>query len=537
MTIPPASPEIQRADALRKAGQLAEAEPIYQRVLAGSPEDPAALVGLGHVLASRRQFLAAADCFARALEQDRGSDEAQEGLGLALFELGLEQVREAAFADAATTFSNVLEFLPDHADAHHQLAELLLRQGQHPAAILHFERAIALKSDHLEAVLGLAQLHASVNHTLQAIKWYQWALALDPTQEVAHFNLAAMLECEARLAEAQIHRTRTSRPMPLFVESSPSPRRTVLVLWAAGTGNVPVDELMPLGTTTRIKWMVECATDEQEAGLPPHDLVFNAIGNAGVAELAGERLARFCRAHAVLNPPDRVAATRRDLLPATLAGLPGVVVPRVAKIRRDEALESGRIARLFEEGFSLPCIVRPVSCQGGKGALRVDTEAQLREALDSDADASYLIAFHDSRGAEGCFRKYRMIYVDGKPYPYHLAISSGWLVHYQSANMLEAPWKREEERRFMLDPVGTLGRQTHRAIEAIGQRLGLDYAGIDFSVLPDGTVLVFEANATMLVHLRDSKEAFPYKHEVVPTIFRAFEAMLDRRMAESKAGN
>jgi glutathione synthase/RimK-type ligase-like ATP-grasp enzyme len=94
--------------------------------------------------------------------------------------------------------------------------------------------------------------------------------------------------------------------------------------------------------------------------------------------------------------------------------------------------------------------------------------------------------------------------------------------------MLEAPWKREEERRFLEDPRGVLGPEAYGAVEAIGRRLDLDYAGLDFTLLADGRILVFEANATMLVHLDDAVEDFPYKHAVVPAIYRAFEAMLER---------
>ena len=126
------------------------------------------------------------------------------------------------------------------------------------------------------------------------------------------------------------------------------------------------------------------------------------------------------------------------------------------------------------------------------------------------------------------YRKYRIIYVDRVPYAYHLAISRHWLVHYFSADMLAEPWKREEERAFLENPVHILGPQAMAAITAIGHRLDLDYGGIDFSILPDGRVLIFEANATMLVHLKDSAEDFPYKHQVVPKIFAAFDAMLDR---------
>ena len=34
----------------------------------------------------------------------------------------------------------------------------------------------------------------------------------------------------------------------------------------------------------------------------------------------------------------------------------------------------------------------------------------------------------------------------------------------------------------------------------------------------------------MLVHLRDAPHLFPYKHVYVPRIFKAFAAMLQRRL-------
>ena len=204
------------------------------------------------------------------------------------------------------------------------------------------------------------------------------------------------------------------------------------------------------------------------------------------------------------------------------------MVPRVLRLRRDQVLEPDLPARLAAAGLALPLIVRPLVTQGGEGAGRVDTPEQLAEATGSDPDGFYFIAFHDGRGPDQHYRKYRVVFVDRKPYPYHLAISRNWLVHYYSADMLAEPWKREEERRFLEDPAGVLGQDAYAAIEAVGRRLDLDFAGIDFTIRPDGQILVFEANATMLVHLRDPIDQYPYKHRAVPAIFEAFEAMLRR---------
>src|ERR1700744_80618 len=123
-----------------------------------------------------------------------------------------------------------------------------------------------------------------------------------------------------------------------------------------------------------------------------------------------------------------------------------------------------------------------------------------------------------------------MIYVDREHFPYHLAISKHWLVHYFSADMLEAPWKRDEERRFLEDPQTALGTEAFEAIRAIGRRLDLDYGGIDFSLLPDGRVLVFEANATMLVHPEPEGGELAHKNVQVRAIVEAFERMLVARL-------
>jgi hypothetical protein len=160
---------------------------------------------------------------------------------------------------------------------------------------------------------------------------------------------------------------------------------------------------------------------------------------------------------------------------------------------------------------------------------RVDTEEALAvECADLDPDgAVYVTAFHDYASPDGLYRKYRTIFVDRRPYPYHLAISPNWLVHYFSADMVAHPEKLDEERRFLEDPDNVLGPRATAAIAAVAQRLDLDYAGADFTLLPDGRVLLFEANATMLTHAELEDGPLAHKNPHVSRIFAAFDAMLD----------
>ncbi len=71
-----------------------------------------------------------------------------------------------------------------------------------------------------------------------------------------------------------------------------------------------------------------------------------------------------------------------------------------------------------------------------------------------------------------------------------------------------------------------MGARAWAAIARIGERLDLDYCGLDFSVQADGRVLVFEANATMLVHPEDEDGPLADKNPAVKRITDAFQARL-----------
>jgi tetratricopeptide (TPR) repeat protein len=580
-----------QAVSFHQAGRLVEAEGVYRKILAADPENVPAMNNLGLITAHDesvalfRRAVALNPTYADAfvnlgnvLKSDGQLDDAialyERAVAIkpefvtALYNLANARLAKGQLDDAIAWYKRVLVACPDHVDALIQVATALqaqnkldeafghleraaglrpdspdihfslgsIRQSQqrHDDAVVHYERAIALKPDYVAALHNLGTVHAMERRYNAATKWYRWALALDPTLQGANTNMVTILESAGRLAEAKIFRDRVQRPMALVYETSPQPQRTVLVPSAMGPGNVPIERLFPRDKTTRIRWYVDYSTDAFDASLPACDLVFNGIGNADLTGESYERLSRFHARRPMLNAPEKVEPTRRDRLPDLLAGIPNLVVPRVVRLRRDEVVAPGLAARLAKHGLECPVLVRPIGTHGGGGLILIETAEQLAKTEFDDADMFYFIAYYDYKLTDGLFRKFRTIYVDRKAYPYHLAISDKWLVHYFSANMLSAPWKREEEHRFLADPVAALGRPAAEAVEAIGRRMDLDYAGIDFSLMPDGRVLVFEANATMAVHLYDSPTDFPYKHQYVPAIFNAFEAMLQKH--EKKGG-
>jgi hypothetical protein len=119
--------------------------------------------------------------------------------------------------------------------------------------------------------------------------------------------------------------------------------------------------------------------------------------------------------------------------------------------------------------------------------------------------------------------------VDGQLYPLHLAISEGWKVHYFTADMAERPDHRAEEAAFLGDMEGVLGKRAVAGLAAVAERLALDYAGVDFGLSPDGDVLLFEANATMVVNPPDPDPRWDYRRGPVAAILNATRSMIRTR--------
>jgi tetratricopeptide (TPR) repeat protein len=365
-----------------------------------------------------------------------------------------------------------------------------------------------------------------------AAHWYRLVLAIDPDTAVAWLNLAAIHAKQGDEHEAAACRERAYKSQRVFIEQTGGETRRVLILCSgSGTGNVPFAALLPGTVNCRIKYAIDHALDDEDANLPPFDLVFNALGDPDVAEPIARRLARFesRSSRPVLNRSAVVARTRRHRLPELLYGLSDVVSAHCVLGIAPSAAEQPLAPPLADNGLTFPLLLRPVASHGGDGLVRCDDLDTLNAHLRVMDSAHYLSAFHDTCDADGFYRKYRMIFIDGEPFPYHLAISPHWMVHYFSANMEAHAWKLDEERRFLADPRDAIGDRALRAIANIGERLALDYAGIDFTILPDGRVFVFEANATMLVHYERDDGPLKHKNAHVQRIADAFEQMMMRR--------
>jgi len=154
--------------------------------------------------------------------------------------------------------------------------------------------------------------------------------------------------------------------------------------------------------------------------------------------------------------------------------------------------------------------------------------------LFSCAPYYFVTAFVDYRSADGLYRKYRVAFMDRQPYLCHMAVSQNWMVHYLNAGMTESADKRADEAQAMMHFDATFAARHREAFTALHERLPFDHYSIDCSELPDGRLLVFEADTAAIIHMMDPEAVFPYKHLHMRRVFAAFGDMLRRRMTSAR---
>ena len=255
---------------------------------------------------------------------------------------------------------------------------------------------------------------------------------------------------------------------------------------------MPLDFVVDDARWTLHRWFLpdrECATRT----IPRVDLIVNALGDsvAGAAAIADAQA--ILAAHPdvpSINAPERLRGLGREALVRTLAGIPGVCVPDARRVTHATLAASGGDV----EGLGYPLLVRPIDTHGGRGLERLDHPEELPPYLARiNAGAYDCSAYVDYRSPDGWFRKMRIMFIDGVAYPYHLAIDNHWMIHYYRTATTLTPWMNDEEARFLVDPESVVAGW-RSALPGIAAALGLDYSGIDCALLPDGTLLVFEAD-------------------------------------------
>jgi hypothetical protein len=79
---------------------------------------------------------------------------------------------------------------------------------------------------------------------------------------------------------------------------------------------------------------------------------------------------------------------------------------------------------------------------------------------------------------------------------------------------------------MLATPGGAFSPQASQVLSAVRDRVELDFFGLDFGILADGRLLLFEANATMNFFSPLPSEQFAYLRACVPPARAAFRELL-----------
>ncbi|KJC54396.1 hypothetical protein UB31_05710 [Bradyrhizobium sp. LTSP849] len=472
------------ANAFMLCDDIASAAENYKAALRVAPHLVACWCNLGIVHQRSGMVQDAISLYLEALRRNPGHRPSRTNLVQAL-------VATRQFAIARTLLLELLEEAPDDADLRNQLGKVCFELGESGEALAQFERAVALAPEQAENFYWIGAIRQARGELEAARSAYDRAVQVHPILR---------------------------RPA---VKSPPAFR--ALALFAPFVGNTPVEFLFKdCAYQTSILSLLPGSQPDIGLFAREADVVVNLVSDAdqGAKVLPLAMAIARSLGKPVVNDPAKIQNTTRDATAAALAGIDGCRVPRTDRIAAGEGLPAGL-------DLAFPLLARRAGMHGGDVFEKFEDVAALAAFLAAQADHDrYVIDYIDYRSVDGFFRKYRFLFIGGEILPYHLAIGDDWKLHRDSTEMGRHVWMQDEEECFLRDPEQVFGAAHYEALRLIRDRIGLDYFGIDCGLDRDGKLVVFEVNASMLVH--DQNPEFPYKDLYISRIKVAFDAMLGR---------
>lgn len=308
------------------------------------------------------------------------------------------------------------------------------------------------------------------------------------------------------------------------IRQSSSPRLRVLALAAPGeiTCNTPIEFLLQNDEIDLTFWYVLPDTSDIKS-IPEHDIAIVIAAISDFTKPSTDRIQKIVQnwPKPVINRIENIEKFSRGKFYAFANTIPGIYMPETKMVLRSDIT-----------GKTTPCpypfIIRPKESFGGRGLSKIEQSSDLSSYLNSRHETEFFVSpFIDYSSEDGLFRKYRVAVIDGKAFPFHMAISEKWALWYYKAGMLDDEKKISEENNFLSNfDKDNLGKKYGEALSQLAKKIGSEYFVLDCAETKTGQLLIFEGGHDMVVHDMDSPIRFPVKNEQAKKLFHAFQMML-----------
>jgi predicted TPR repeat methyltransferase len=203
-----------------EAGQLSDADGIYQNILAAQPDHFDALRLRGVIARQQGRFDTAAQFIERAVHVDPGRSEAHYNLAdvlrcqgklesaiveykmaiqcnpklaLAHFHLGKVLHDQNRLDQAKIALDKAVELQPQRAESYNALGNLLWDDRKLDEAIAAYRKAAKLRPDYLPAQWSMGKILSQQGRLESAIACFHTAVRLNPTNPKAHYYFGRIL--------------------------------------------------------------------------------------------------------------------------------------------------------------------------------------------------------------------------------------------------------------------------------------------------------------------------------------------------------
>jgi len=179
--------EIQQATNLDSLDRTDEAKKILERIIKDRPDDLEAIMALGNVLRSRKEFAACADVYGKGIATLKNPQRAN---WLIFYFRGICNERAKQWASAEADFKRALELFPDQAHVLNYLGYSWIDQGINlDDGMRMIRRAVEQRPDDGYIVDSLGWAHFRIKEYDEAVKQLERAVELKPQDPTINDHL------------------------------------------------------------------------------------------------------------------------------------------------------------------------------------------------------------------------------------------------------------------------------------------------------------------------------------------------------------